>query len=77
MNFLELVEDVRHRGKGNRRPVLIGAICKRCQISREHLWNLTRGHKRASRWMVGKLARGLRVNVEVVEAALAVTWGER
>jgi DNA-binding phage protein len=52
-------------------------IAKRCGLSRQHLYNLMRGNKAPPEWTVHKIARGLRLPVDVVAKAFAKTAEQR
>jgi hypothetical protein len=68
----DLVELCRSRGPLNQ-PTSLDAMARRCALSRKHLWSLMCGDKDPMPVTVHRIARGLRVPVAVVEAALDAT----
>ncbi len=71
MNFRELIDDVRRRGRAaHLRPVPVAVIAKRCGISVPYLYNLIWGTRKAPEWTVARIAKGLRVDAARVQRAL-------
>lgn len=70
MNFRELVDEAAAYADPARRPRPMAEMAKRCGVSRPHLYNLFDGRKAAPKWTVAKIARGLGLEVAVVQRAL-------
>ena len=72
MNFRDLIDECRRRGRPpHRAPRTMLWAARACGISRGHLYNLIDGRKTAPEWTVHRIAKGLKVDPEVVAAALA------
>ena len=73
MNFRELITARAAYADKARKPRTFSAMAKLCGFSRPHLYSLFYGQKTAPAWTVVKIAKGLKVSVEVVEKALELS----
>lgn len=71
VTFRDLVDEARTSGRAaHLRPRPISWAAKRCGVSVAHLYNLFNGAKIAPSWTVALIAKGLAVEVSVVQQAL-------
>lgn len=76
MNFRELIDQHAAYKDITKKPRAIKTMALKCGISRPHIYNLFRGLKTAPPWTIARIAKGLGVEIEVVEKALAASLAE-
>lgn len=71
LNFRELIDEVRYRGRSDCTPPRpMSQIAKRCGMSRQHLYNICEGRKYPPSWTVNRIAKALGFDPAVVQKAI-------
>jgi predicted DNA-binding transcriptional regulator AlpA len=70
MNFRDIIDEYRSRGRVYARPLSMGIVAKRFGISRSHLYYLIAGQRGATDWTVRRIARATKYSVAFVRAAI-------
>ena len=71
MNFKELIDSKASYNDPTIRPRSMAQMADKCGLSRQHLYNLFIGRKKASSWTAAKIAKGLGEEIDTVQKALA------
>jgi DNA-binding phage protein len=77
MNFRQLVDQARASSNPKEPPTSMHQIAERCGVSRVTLYNIIDGAKRPTPWTVAKIAGGLGLSEDEVEASIKKTWRGR